>query len=121
MLAPSVAFSENILKGIVPGMSDRIFLMTMRTVLVCFTAVVLAFALNSDATIFKMVESAYKITLVSAFIPLFAGILLAPGHEYRGAPLHRVRCLDVDHSGALWPQRRLASATGWVFDRCRRG
>ena len=74
LLAPSVAFSENILKGIVPGMSDRIFLMTMRTVLVCFTAVVLAFALNSDATIFKMVESAYKITLVSAFIPLFAGL-----------------------------------------------
>ena len=74
LLAPSVAFSENIVKGMVPGMSDRAFLQTMRTVLVCFTAVVLAFALNSDATIFKMVESAYKITLVSAFIPLFAGL-----------------------------------------------
>lgn len=74
LLAPSVAFSENIVKGMVPGMSDRAFLRTMRTVLVCFTAVVLAFALNSDATIFKMVEGAYKITLVSAFIPLFAGL-----------------------------------------------
>jgi Na+/proline symporter len=58
----------------VPGMSDRAYLRNMRTVLVCFTAVVLVFALNSDATIFKMVEGAYKITLVSAFIPLFAGL-----------------------------------------------
>ncbi|MGH7257443.1 MAG: sodium:solute symporter family protein [Nitrospiraceae bacterium] len=74
LLAPSVAFSENIVKGMVPGMSDPAFLRTMRTVLVCFTSVVLAFALNSDATIFKMVEGAYKITLVSAFIPLFAGL-----------------------------------------------
>ena len=74
LLAPSVAFSENIVKGMVPSISDRAFLRTMRTVLVCFTALVLAFALNTDATIFKMVESAYKVTLVSAFIPLFAGL-----------------------------------------------
>ncbi len=74
LLAPSVAFSENIVRGMVPGMSDRAFLRTMRMVLVGFTAVVLAFALSSDASIFKMVESAYKITLVSAFIPLFAGL-----------------------------------------------
>ncbi|HSD60454.1 MAG TPA: sodium:solute symporter family protein [Burkholderiales bacterium] len=74
LLAPSVAFSENIIKGSFPGMSDRVFLRTMRVVLVCFAATVLAFALNSQATIFKMVENAYKITLVTAFIPLFAGL-----------------------------------------------
>ncbi|MGQ0811115.1 MAG: sodium:solute symporter family protein [Nitrospiraceae bacterium] len=74
LLAPSVAFSENIIKGLFPGMSDHAFLRTMRTVLVCFALVVLAFALHSDASIFKMVESAYKVTLVAAFIPLLAGL-----------------------------------------------
>ncbi len=74
LLAPSVAFSENIVKGLFPRMGDRAFLHMMRTVLVCFACVVLAFALNSEASIFKMVESAYKITLVAAFVPLFAGL-----------------------------------------------
>ncbi|MFM8551704.1 MAG: sodium:solute symporter family protein [Nitrospiraceae bacterium] len=73
-LAPSVAFSENILKGFRPNMSDRTFLRMMRAVLIGFTVVVLVFALNSQASIFKMVESAYKVTLVAAFIPLFAGL-----------------------------------------------
>src|SRR5690242_11213098 len=52
LLAPSVAFSENIVKGMVPHMSDRTFLRMMRTVLVCFAVVVLGFALNSPASIF---------------------------------------------------------------------
>jgi SSS family solute:Na+ symporter len=74
LLAPSVAFSENIIKGMVPHMSDRVFLRLMRTVLVCFAVVVLGFAVNSKASIFKMVENAYKVTLVAAFIPLVAGL-----------------------------------------------
>ena len=74
LLAPSVAFSENIVRGALPRMTDRAFLWTMRLVLLCFAAVVLTFALNSEATIFKMVENAYKITLVSAFWPLLLGL-----------------------------------------------
>jgi solute:Na+ symporter, SSS family len=74
LLAPSVAFSENIIKEIFPHMSDRTFLRTMRTVLICFAGVVLVFALNSQASIFKMVENAYKVTLVAAFVPLCAGL-----------------------------------------------
>ena len=74
LLAPSVAFSENIIKGLVPQMDDRTLLRIMRLVLVCFAGVVLIFALNSQASIFKMVESAYKVTLVAAFIPLVAGL-----------------------------------------------
>ena len=74
LLAPSVAFSENIIKGMVPHISDHVFLRLMRTVLVCFTCVVLGFSLNSEASIFRMVENAYKVTLVAAFIPLFAGL-----------------------------------------------
>ncbi|MFN7085617.1 MAG: sodium:solute symporter family protein [Burkholderiales bacterium] len=74
LLAPSVAFSENIIRSAFPAMSDRAFLMTMRGVIVCFAAIVLAFALNSGSSIFKMVENAYKVTLVTAFFPLFLGL-----------------------------------------------
>ena len=108
LLAPSVAFSENIVKGMVPSISDRAFLRTMRTVLVCFTALVLAFALSTDATIFKMVESAYKITLVSAFIPLFAGLYWQRATS-RGALLS-IGCglstwiaLELFGHSAVWP------------------
>jgi SSS family transporter len=74
LLAPSVAFSENIIRGAMPNMPDRAFLLTMRAVIMCFAGVVLAFALNSESSIFKMVENAYKVTLVSAFFPLFLGL-----------------------------------------------
>lgn len=74
LLAPSVAFSENIVKGFVPTIDDRGLLLVMRTVLISFAAIVLLFALHSEASIFRMVESAYKVTLVAAFVPLFAGL-----------------------------------------------
>lgn len=77
LLAPSVAFSENIIKGFVPTISDGGLLRVMRTVLIGFAAIVLLFALHSEASIFKMVESAYKVTLVAAFVPLVAGLYWA--------------------------------------------
>jgi len=46
----------------------------MRTVLVGFTCIVTAFALSTDASIYKMVENAYKVTLVGAFVPLVCGL-----------------------------------------------
>jgi Na+/proline symporter len=46
----------------------------MRVVLIGFASVVLIIALWSDATIYKLVVSTYKVTLVAAFIPLFAGL-----------------------------------------------
>jgi Na+/proline symporter len=73
LLAPSVAFSENIVRGFFPGMGDHQFLRVMRVTIVAFTAVVLGFALYSNASIFKMVENAYKVTLAGAFVPLFFG------------------------------------------------
>jgi solute:Na+ symporter, SSS family len=75
LLAPSVTFAENVIRGAYPKMSDRQFLVVMRTCLVVFAGMVLAFALNSGASIFKMVENAYKITLAGAFVPLVGGIL----------------------------------------------
>lgn len=73
LLAPSVSFSENIVRGFFPHMGDRLTLRVMRLSLLVFALCVLAFALLSGSSIFKMVENAYKITLVGAFVPLFAG------------------------------------------------
>ena len=74
LLAPSVTFSENILKAMLPNQSDRQFLLMMRVVVLAFTALVTLFALNSGASIFQMVENAYKVTLVAAFVPLVFGL-----------------------------------------------
>ena len=74
LLAPSVTFAENVIKGFYPKMGDRQFLWVMRATLVGFASLVLAFALNSQSSILKMVESAYKVTLAGAFVPLVAGI-----------------------------------------------
>jgi Na+/proline symporter len=74
LLAPSVSFSENIVKPLLPGISDRRVLHLMRVVLVGFTVLVTAFALSTDASIYRMVENAYKVTLVGAFVPLVMGL-----------------------------------------------
>ena len=55
-------------------MGDKAFLQVMRACLVGFACMVLAFALKSEASIFQMVENAYKVTLAGAFVPLAAGI-----------------------------------------------
>lgn len=73
LLAPSVTFAENVVKGFIPDMNDHAFLRVMRLCLVGFTAMVLFYALNSELSIFGMVESAYKVTLAGAFVPLFFG------------------------------------------------
>ncbi|MBU3736522.1 MAG: sodium:solute symporter [Methylobacterium sp.] len=73
LLAPSVSFAENVIKGFFPHMGDHAFLRVMRICLVCFTLLVLAVALNSEASIFEMVENAYKVTLAGAFVPLVFG------------------------------------------------
>jgi len=74
LLAPSVTFSENILRPLFTNLSDRKQLQMMRAVTMIFTIVVTFYAINSKASIFKMVENAYQITLVSAFVPLVFGI-----------------------------------------------
>jgi SSS family solute:Na+ symporter len=74
LLAPSVSFSENILRPFFPRITDHQFLKLMRIVLVCFTIVVTYFAMSTEASIYKMVENAYKVTLVGAFVPLVCGL-----------------------------------------------
>lgn len=74
LLAPSVSFTENILKGWLPAQSDKQFLFAMRCVVLIFTLLVTLFALHTDSSIYKMVENAYKVTLVAAFVPLAFGL-----------------------------------------------
>jgi len=74
LLAPSTLFTENVLRPFAPTMGDRQLLRTMRVVLIIFGFAVMAFALLSDASIYQMVQNAYKVTLVSAFAPLVMGL-----------------------------------------------
>ncbi|MGH8355737.1 MAG: sodium:solute symporter family protein [Pseudomonas sp.] len=74
LLAPSVTFTENVLKRFMPDMSDRQFLKAMRISIVVGAIATALFALNSDASIYEMVGNAYKVTLVAAVVPLFAGL-----------------------------------------------
>ena len=85
LLAPSVTFAENFVKGFMPNLTDKGMLKVMRLSLVGFSVCVLIYALNSELSIFGMVESAYKVTLAGAFVPL---VLVLFG----GRPLAKVLC-----------------------------
>ncbi len=74
ILAPSATFTENILKVFIKFKSDKHQLWTMRAVVVAFTIGIVFYALNSDGSIYSMVENAYQVTLVAAFVPLAAGV-----------------------------------------------
>lgn len=80
LLAPSVTFTENIIKPMLikhalgEKIADHTLLSYMRIVTLVFTLIVTLYAIYSDASIFKMVENAYQITLVMAFVPLACGV-----------------------------------------------
>jgi solute:Na+ symporter, SSS family len=73
LLAPTALFTENVLRPFVPDMQDKQFLLILRIILVAFTAAALLFALNSNSTMYEMVQNAYNVTLTGAFVPLLAG------------------------------------------------
>ena len=80
LLAPSVTLSENVLKGFITRrkhMSEKKLLVMTRWVVGIFAVLVTLYslwALEQETGIHKMVENAYKITLVLAFVPLVAGL-----------------------------------------------
>jgi Na+/proline symporter len=122
LLAPSVTFSENILKGLIGHQSDRHFLWTMRIVVVCFAVVVTLFALTSTASIYEMVGNAYKVTLVAAFIPLVCGLYWKRANT-QGAMFAIIAgvsswlLLEIFHADGLWPPQLaglLMSALGML-------
>ena len=119
LLAPSVTFTENILKGIIGHQSDRHFLWTMRLVVVCFAVIVTLFAVNSNASIYEMVGNAYKVTLVVAFIPLVFGLYWKRANS-QGALFSIVLgvtswlLLEIFHPSGLWPPQLVGLIMSFV-------
>jgi solute:Na+ symporter, SSS family len=75
LLAPSVTFVENIWRQFKPRMSDKHELKLMRTTVLVFSGLVLAYAILMQGTsIYEMVSGAYQVPLVGAFIPLVFGL-----------------------------------------------
>lgn len=81
LLAPSVTFAENIAREFLPAMDDAKFLCLIRICVFGFAVIVLGIALNSEMSIFEMVENAYKVTLAGAIVPLFAGLFWKHANE----------------------------------------
>ncbi|MEI7570603.1 MAG: sodium:solute symporter family protein, partial [Alcaligenaceae bacterium] len=84
LLAPSVTFAENIVRGMFKHLSDQQLLKIMRITVLCFAVIVTAFAIHSELSIFKMVENAYKVTLVAAFVPLAFGVYWSKANSLGG-------------------------------------
>ncbi len=74
LLAPSVTFTENVLKNFLPNMDDAQLLKSTRITVFFMTLLVLANATMSSGDIHAMVENAYRITLAGVFVPLTAGL-----------------------------------------------
>jgi SSS family transporter len=74
LMAPTALVTENIVRPFAPRLNDRQFMLLLRVVLVAFTLAALLFGVHSKSTMYEMVQSAYKVTLVSCIVPLAAGI-----------------------------------------------
>lgn len=123
LLAPSVTISENVLKGLFRDMDDRRFLSLNRIVVVCFAVLVTLYAIFTDESIHGMVENAYKVTLVAAFVPLAAGLYWkrATTQGAACAIVGGLTCwigLEIAAMDSLWPPQFvgfLASVSGMVI------
>lgn len=75
LLAPSVTFTENIWRNIVPRRSDQNELLAMRVTVLVFSLLVLSYSIAMQGTpIYELVSGAYQIPLVGAFTPLVFGL-----------------------------------------------
>lgn len=80
LLAPSVTISENVIKDFITRrrhLPDHQLLVITRWAVAIFTVLVTLYALwalEHETGIHQMVENAYKVTLVLAFVPLVAGL-----------------------------------------------
>lgn len=80
LLAPSVTLAENVIKDLFSRrrhLSDHQLLVITRWCVAIFSVLVTLYslwALEHETGIHKMVENAYKVTLVLAFVPLVAGL-----------------------------------------------
>ena len=74
LLAPASLLTENVLQPLLKHFSDKALLWTIRGVLIVVSILATIIACNSESTMYEMVESGYKVSLVVAFTPLVFGI-----------------------------------------------
>jgi Na+/proline symporter len=88
LLAPAVALAENVVRPLMERrgalLDDLRLLRTMRLTVLVLAVAVLAMALTSKLSIYQLVNESGKVVLVSAFVPLAAG-LFWPRATARGA------------------------------------
>ncbi len=105
LLAPSVTFVENIWRQFKPRMSDKHELKLMRTTVLIFSGLVLAYAIFMQGTsIYEMVSGAYQVPLVGAFVPLVFGLYWKksqyPGRCFLGGVRHwHLAAFHLQHAG----------------------
>ncbi len=103
LLAPSVSISENIIKGFFKELRANQYLLIMRLTTLIFSVFVTIIAMNSELSIFKMVESAYKVTLVTAFVPLLCGIYWSKATPLGGLLAVTLGLISWLLMEAIWP------------------
>ncbi len=74
LLAPASLFTENVVRPFFPMLTDGGILKVLRFSLLLFAIAATGVAVNTENTMYEMVESAYKVTLVGALVPLVAGV-----------------------------------------------
>ncbi len=78
LLAPASLFVENVMRPFVPAITEKNMLGTLRIVLVIFAICAALQAVSNNSTMYEMVQGAYSIVLVGAFIPLAMGVYWRP-------------------------------------------
>ncbi len=84
LLAPSVMVAENLLLPWLGPKDDRAVLRLMRLTVFALGAAIVAMALRSSLSIYQLVNESGKVVLVSAFVPLAAGLFWSRANS-RGA------------------------------------
>jgi Na+/proline symporter len=84
LLAPAVALAENVIRPLAKPRDDRALLRMMRLTVAVLGVGVTVMALTSKLSIYQLVNESGKVVLVSAFVPLAAG-LFWPRATSRGA------------------------------------
>jgi Na+/proline symporter len=74
LLAPAVTLAENVVRPLARVQDERALLRTLRLTVVVLGLAVLAMALASNHSIYELVNDSGKVVLVSAFVPLAAGL-----------------------------------------------
>lgn len=76
LLAPASVLTENVFRVFLTRLklTDKAMLLTLRSLLVLVAIVATTMSVNSNQTMYEMVEAGYSVTLVVAFVPLVFGI-----------------------------------------------